>query len=49
MDGIFRHDPPNIEEIETTFNIGELERRLAGGAGPSLLSAAFDYGYFYWL
>ncbi len=30
MDGIFRNDPPRIEEIKTGFNIRDLARRLAG-------------------
>src|SRR5512143_2041173 len=29
MDGIFRRDPPKIEEIKTSFNVGELGRRLS--------------------
>lgn len=30
MDGIYRHAPPRIEEIKSTFNIRELSQRLAG-------------------
>ena len=30
MDGIFRHDPPKIEEIKTTFSLWELSQRLSG-------------------
>jgi DNA excision repair protein ERCC-2 len=48
MDGLFRHDPPRIEEIKSAFNIHELARRLADQPlahpyGLQLLS----YGYFY--
>ena len=48
MDGLFRHDPPRIEEIKSTFNIHELARRLACGPlehpyGLQLLT----YGYCY--
>ncbi|HEY7745834.1 MAG TPA: ATP-dependent DNA helicase [Desulfuromonadales bacterium] len=48
MDGLFRHDPPRIEEIKSGFNIHELARRLADQPlehpyGLQLLS----YGYFY--
>jgi DNA excision repair protein ERCC-2 len=48
MDGIFRHDPPRIEEIKSGFNIHELARRLADQPlehpyGLQLLT----YGYFY--
>ena len=50
MDGIFRNDPPRIEEIKTGFNIRELARSLAGNAldhpyGLQLVT----YGYFTWL
>ncbi|HYA88444.1 MAG TPA: ATP-dependent DNA helicase [Nitrospirota bacterium] len=50
MDGIFRHDPPKIEEIKTSFNIRELANRLAGNqmAHPYGLQL-LTYGYFYWL
>ncbi|SNB45544.1 ATP-dependent DNA helicase [Geobacter sp. DSM 9736] len=49
MDGIFRHDPPKIEEIKSSFNIRELRRRLEDDPmshpyGLQLLS----YGYFHW-
>lgn len=48
MDGLFRHDPPRIEEIKSGFNIHELARCLADQPlehpyGLQLLS----YGYFY--
>jgi DNA excision repair protein ERCC-2 len=48
MDGIFRHDPPKIEEIKTSFNIRELARRLAGNATahPYCLQL-LTYGYFF--
>src|SRR5271169_1395856 len=50
MDGIFRHDPPKIEEIKTSFNVRELANRLAGDqmAHPYYLQL-MTYGYFYWL
>ncbi len=49
LDGLFRHDPPRIEEIKSAFNFAELLRRLAEHPmdhpyGLQLLS----YGYFYW-
>jgi DNA excision repair protein ERCC-2 len=48
MDGIFRHDPPKIEEIKTSFNIRELAHRLAGSAmtHPYCLQL-LTYGYFF--
>jgi DNA excision repair protein ERCC-2 len=50
MDGIFRRDPPVIEEIKTSFNVHDLAHRLSGSPmdhpyGLQLLT----YGYFYWL
>ena len=50
MDGIFRSDPPVIEEIKTSFNIRELRRRLADQPleHPYCLQLQ-SYGYFYWL
>ena len=50
MDGIFRTDPPRIEEIKTGFNIHELRRRLSGNPleHPYCLQL-LTYGYFYWL
>lgn len=49
MDGIFRSDPPKIEEIKTGFNIRELTRRLADNPldHPYCLQLQ-TYGYFYW-
>lgn len=49
MDGIFRHDPPKIEEIKSSFNIRELARRLADKPldHPYCLQLQ-TYGYFYW-
>ncbi|MFA7405389.1 MAG: ATP-dependent DNA helicase [Pelobacteraceae bacterium] len=49
MDGLFRHDPPRIEEIKTTFNIRELAQRLADGSldHPYCLQL-LTYGYFHW-
>jgi DNA excision repair protein ERCC-2 len=49
MDGLFRHDPPKIEEIKSCFDIRELARRLAGSPmehpyGLQLLT----YGYLHW-
>jgi DNA excision repair protein ERCC-2 len=50
IDGIFRTDPPRIEEIKTGFNIHELRRRLSGNPleHPYCLQL-LTYGYFYWL
>jgi DNA excision repair protein ERCC-2 len=50
IDGIFRTDPPRIEEIKTGFNIHELRRRLSGDPleHPYCLQL-LTYGYFYWL
>jgi DNA excision repair protein ERCC-2 len=50
MDGIFRNDPPKIEEIKTGFNIRDLARRLSGNPldHPYCLQLA-TYGYFHWL
>src|SRR5512143_2695584 len=50
MDGIFRHDPPKIEEIKTGFNIRELAHRLSDSPlnHPYCLQLR-TYGYFYWL
>jgi DNA excision repair protein ERCC-2 len=49
MDGIFRHDPPKIEEIKTSFNIGELSRRLTDNPMEHPYCLQFlTYGYFYW-
>jgi DNA excision repair protein ERCC-2 len=49
MDGIFRHDPPKIEEIKTTFNIRELAQRLADLPmdHPYCLQL-LTYGYVHW-
>jgi DNA excision repair protein ERCC-2 len=49
MDGIFRHDPPKIEEIKTTFSIRELSQRLSANpmAHPYCLQL-LTYGYFHW-
>ncbi len=50
MDGIFRTDPPLIEEIKTSFNIRDLALRLSGDPfdHPYCLQL-LTYGYFYWL
>lgn len=50
MDGLFRTDPPKIEEIKSTFNIRELSRRLkdAPDDHPYCLQLK-TYGYFYYL
>ena len=50
MDGIFRNDPPRIEEIKTGFNIRDLARRLLDNSldHPYCLQLA-TYGYFFWL
>jgi DNA excision repair protein ERCC-2 len=49
MDGMFRHDPPKIEEIKTGFAIRELSRRLADTPleHPYCLQLQ-TYGYLYW-
>jgi DNA excision repair protein ERCC-2 len=50
MDGVFRNDPPKIEEIKTSFNIRELMRRLSENPleHPYCLQLQ-TYGYFYWI
>ncbi|HSA77799.1 MAG TPA: DEAD/DEAH box helicase, partial [Nitrospirota bacterium] len=50
MDGIFKHDPPKIEEIKTGFNIRDLAHRLSDNPlnHPYCLQLR-TYGYFYWL
>jgi DNA excision repair protein ERCC-2 len=50
MDGIFRHDPPLIEEIKSAFTVRELARRLADGPliHPYSLQL-MTYGYLHWL
>ncbi len=50
MDGIFRRDPPRIEEIKTGFNIRDLARGLSGSPmdHPYCLQL-LTYGYFHWL
>jgi DNA excision repair protein ERCC-2 len=48
LDGIFRHDPPLIEEIKSGFAIRELARRLAGNLLEHPYSLQLlTYGYFY--
>lgn len=49
MDGIFRCDPPKIEEIKSSFNIRELARRLADNPldHPYCLQL-LTYGYLHW-
>ncbi len=49
MDGIFRHDPPKIEEIKTGFTIRDLARRFADNPAdhPYCLQLQ-TYGYLYW-
>jgi DNA excision repair protein ERCC-2 len=49
MDGIFRHDPPRIEEIKSAVNIRELARRLADNPLDHPYSLQLlTYGYLYW-
>jgi DNA excision repair protein ERCC-2 len=50
MDGIFRTDPPKIEEIKTSFNIHDLAGHLSGNPmeHPYCLQL-LTYGYFHWL
>jgi DNA excision repair protein ERCC-2 len=49
MDGIFRGEPPRIEEIKSCFNLRELSRRLAADPPdhPYALQL-LTYGYFLW-
>ena len=50
MDGIFRHDTPQIEEIKSCFNLWELKRKLTGGTPEEPYSLQLlTYGYFHWL
>ncbi len=50
MDGIFRREQPLIEEIKTSFNIGDLSRRLAKNpVGHPYSLQLLTYGYFHWL
>jgi DNA excision repair protein ERCC-2 len=50
MDGIFRQEPPKIEEIKTGFNIRELKSRLSEKPfGHPYCLQLQTYGYFYWL
>ncbi len=50
MDGIYRHNPPSIEEIKTSFDISELASRLSTNPlqHPYCLQL-LTYGYFSWL
>ena len=49
MDGIFRHDPPRIEEIKTSFNIRHLTSRLTSNPlGHPYCLQLLTYGYFHW-
>ena len=50
MDGLFRTDPPKIEEIKSSFNACELSKKISesGMEHPYWLQLA-TYGYFYWL
>lgn len=49
MDGLFRHDTPQIEEIKTGFNVRELARRLADNSMEHPYSLQLlTYGYFHW-
>jgi DNA excision repair protein ERCC-2 len=50
MDGIFRHDPPKIEEIKTGFTVRELAQRLVRNPLDHPYSLQLQtYGYLYWL
>ncbi len=50
MDGIFRQEPPKIEEIKAGFNIRELQSRLFNNPlGHPYSLQLQTYGYFYWL
>ncbi|WP_243373383.1 ATP-dependent DNA helicase [Geotalea sp. SG265] len=48
MDGLFKTDPPHIEEIKSTFNLADLARRLENQPfdHPYCLQL-LCYGYFY--
>jgi DNA excision repair protein ERCC-2 len=49
MDGIFRTDPPLIEEIKSGFSIVDLSRRLADNPlGHPYSLQLLSYGYFHW-
>jgi DNA excision repair protein ERCC-2 len=49
MDGIFRHEPPLIEEIKSGFAVRELARRLSGDPlGHPYSLQLLTYGYGYW-
>lgn len=49
MDGIFRTDPPLIEEIKSGFSIVELSRRLVDTPLEHPYSLQLlSYGYFHW-
>ena len=49
MDGIFRHDPPRIEEIKSAFSLRDLVRRLADTSLDHPYSLQLQtYGYLYW-
>jgi DNA excision repair protein ERCC-2 len=48
LDGLFRHDPPKIEEIKSAFSIPELARRLADDPmGHPYGLQLLTYGYLY--
>jgi DNA excision repair protein ERCC-2 len=50
MDGIFRRDPPTIEEIKTGFAIRDLAARLSDRLMDHPYGLQLQtYGYFYWL
>ena len=50
MDGIFRREPPKIEEIKAGFNIRELGRQLSESpTGHPYCLQLLTYGYFHWL
>lgn len=50
IDGIFRHDPPHIEEIKTTTSLADLAFRLTTAPLQHPYSLQLlTYGYFHWL
>ena len=50
MDGIFRRNPPAIEEIKTAFAVSDLSSRLSRGPlGHPYCLQLLTYGYFFWL
>jgi DNA excision repair protein ERCC-2 len=49
VDGLFAADPPRIEEIKSTFNTHELEKKLRKSPHHPYCLQLKTYGYFYYL